>query len=260
MENHSRLLINEPPRMFFASTATLIGLNESILLQQIHYWLQKSKHHHDGYDWIYNTYEGWQENFPFWSISTIRRGIGNLEKKKLLVTGNYNKLPIDNTKWYRIDYDVLNELERVSRPSVQNEQTTCSDRTDDLFNMNRPLPQITTHSLTTTAEPKSEEQKKPLLMFYEEEMMIRLSPFQMQEINSYVDDFSDGDDVVRHAIGIASDKNKRTYGFVKMLLREWLNNKAESLASVVLYEKEKFAKQNYVPAGKGKINFDDFRE
>ena len=49
------------------------------------------------------------------------------EEKNLLITGNFNKLKIDNTKWYTINYE---ELERVSRPLVQNEQMECSNWTD----------------------------------------------------------------------------------------------------------------------------------
>lgn len=41
--------------------ATIIGLNESIILQQVHYWLkikEKSKQDYiDGHYWVYNTYE-----------------------------------------------------------------------------------------------------------------------------------------------------------------------------------------------------------
>src|SRR5699024_4932044 len=117
--NSSKLLIEEHPLQILPQLAKSIGLNEAIILQQVHYWLRgKSAKRKDGKEWIYNTYEDWQEQFPFWSVSTIRRTISNLEKKKLLHVGNYNRLPIDKTKWYSINYD---ELNRVSSPCVQNE-------------------------------------------------------------------------------------------------------------------------------------------
>lgn len=34
----SRLLINEPPLIVLPNLAILIGLNEAIVLQQVHYW------------------------------------------------------------------------------------------------------------------------------------------------------------------------------------------------------------------------------
>ena len=119
------LLIDEPPLQVLPSLAVDAGLNEAIILQQCHYWLKMSNNVHDGYKWIYNSYPKWQKQFPFWSISTIRRAITNLEKEGYLIVGNYNKAGFDNTKWYRIDYEKL-----MNRRPVQNEQTTCSDWTD----------------------------------------------------------------------------------------------------------------------------------
>lgn len=110
--------------------ATLIGLNESIILQQVHYWLKHKEKagqdYIDGHYWVYNTYEQWQEQFPFWSVMTIRRTMTKLENKGLLLARNYNRAGFDKTKWYTIDYDALNNL---GSPSVQNEHIDCSDCT-----------------------------------------------------------------------------------------------------------------------------------
>lgn len=123
----NNLLIEEYPLVIIPSLAEKIGLNEAILLQQIHFWLNKKKHKKEGRYWVYNTYKEWAKQFPFWSESTIRRTVNSLEKQKLLIVGNFNKLKIDNTKWYTIDYE---EVNRMNRPSVQNEQTDCSKWTD----------------------------------------------------------------------------------------------------------------------------------
>lgn len=124
----NRLLIDDYPIQVLPKLAEEIGLNEAIILQQIHYWLNgKNAHVRDGKRWVYNTYEGWREQFPFWSVATIRRVIGSLERKKLLLISNYNKAGFDKTKWYSIDYA---ELKRVSRRFAQNEQTYCSNCTD----------------------------------------------------------------------------------------------------------------------------------
>lgn len=143
----SRLLLDDKPLIILPSLAKEIGLNESIILQQLHYWLLESRNIKDGFKWVYNTYEDWRKQFPFWSVSTIRRTITKLETSEIVIIGNYNKLKIDNTKWYRIDYE---KLEGVSRPPVQNEQTECSKWTDEQFKMNRPLPEITTETTTKT--------------------------------------------------------------------------------------------------------------
>lgn len=149
MTQRNHLLLDEYLLLVSPSLACLIGLNESILLQQVHYWLKRSNHQHNGRPWVYNTYEAWHEQFPFWSISTIRRSIGSLEKCGLLVTGNFNHAGFDNTKWYTINYA---ELDRLSKASVQNEQTVDSNWTDASFNLNNAIPEIT--SKTTSDKKK----------------------------------------------------------------------------------------------------------
>lgn len=107
----NNLLLDESPLLVMPSLATLIGLNESIVLQQVHYWLkikEKSQQDYiDGHYWVYNTYKQWQEQFPFWHLNTIQRTFASLEKKDLLISANYNKAGFDKTKWYSINYQVL---------------------------------------------------------------------------------------------------------------------------------------------------------
>ncbi len=128
----SNLLFNKRPLIINPDLATLIGLNESIILQQIHYWLEKKKEHntdyHDGHYWVYNTYEQWHEQFSFWSIMTIRRTITKLESSQLLLSAKYNKAGFDKTKWYTINYQALDNAFHSS--SVQNEHMDCSSCTE----------------------------------------------------------------------------------------------------------------------------------
>lgn len=161
----SKILFDEQPLVIAPSLAGLVGLNESIILQQLHYWLGKSPKRIDGLDWIYNTYDDWQKQFPFWSISTIRRTITTLETMGIILTGNYNQRKFDKTKWYSLDYEKLENLEKgkgVNSACVQNEQTSCSDWTEELFNLNTPIPETTTEittDITTTGSVTGSEQR-----------------------------------------------------------------------------------------------------
>ncbi|MCG0832904.1 phage replication initiation protein [Lactiplantibacillus plantarum] len=103
----NNLLISEPPLQVLPSLAVKVGLNEAIVLQQFHYWLNRSNNERDGYKWIYNSYTSWHKQFPFWSIKTLKRAITSLEKDEFLISGNYNKAGFDKTKWYRINYEKL---------------------------------------------------------------------------------------------------------------------------------------------------------
>lgn len=100
--------------------AVLIGLNEAIILQQMHYWIKKSDKCIDGKIWIYNSITSWKEQFPFFSESTVKRTITELEKKGLILVGNFNKDNRDRTKWYSINYGMLQKLEDSLKESVNN--------------------------------------------------------------------------------------------------------------------------------------------
>lgn len=152
----SKLLIDDYPILVLPKLATEIGLNEAIVLQQIHYWLGSSKHIHDGFNWIYNSYKEWEEQFPFWSNVTIRRTITSLEKQNLIITSNYNKAGFDKTKWYTINYL---ELEGVSKRVAQNEQTMWSKRANgfaqneqvEQLKMSKPIPETTQETTSETS-------------------------------------------------------------------------------------------------------------
>ncbi|NLR30245.1 MULTISPECIES: replication protein [Levilactobacillus] len=140
----NNLLISEPPLQVLPTLAVRVGLKEAIVLQQFHYWLQRSGNNRDGYKWVYNSYDEWHKQFPFFSKVTLRRTINSLEKQGYLVSGNYNKAGFDKTKWYRIDY------QRMNKACDQNDHTRCSNCShagdqNEQTNTNR-LPETTTET------------------------------------------------------------------------------------------------------------------
>lgn len=110
-EKVGKLLLDKPPLMVNVDLASIIGLNESIVIQQVHYWLEKNRekklNFHDGRYWTYNSIKKWKENFPFWSEKTIERTFSIVVNMGIFVTGNYNRDKRDRTKWYTIDYEKL---------------------------------------------------------------------------------------------------------------------------------------------------------
>ncbi|PGC40830.1 replication protein [Bacillus pseudomycoides] len=145
----SNLLIHEEPLLVLPGLAKKIGLNEAIFLQQIHYWLRRSKHYYDGRPWIYNSIPKWQEQFPFWGESTIKRTIKNLENINVLVIGNYNKKKFDKTKWYSIEYTFLRQLESTDDEFNLTPRAGQVDLMEEV-NLNRPIPENTQRVTTET--------------------------------------------------------------------------------------------------------------
>lgn len=145
----NNLLLDEEPLLVLKTLACKVGLPESIVLQQIHYWNRYNEKHNnnlrDGYNWTFNSYEQWQEQFPFWSIKTIQRIINNLENMNLVISSTYNKLKIDKTKWYRINYPQLetlansHEVKKTSR-KVQSDLSKKSKRLIEEVKVTKAIP------------------------------------------------------------------------------------------------------------------------
>ena len=107
----SNLLINEPPLQVLPSLANKIGLNEAIVLQQVHYWLAHAKTKYDGKMWIYKTFERWREqDFKFWSKRTIERIFKNLTDMGLLLVEKLADNKQNRVNFYTINYEELNRI------------------------------------------------------------------------------------------------------------------------------------------------------
>lgn len=105
MKQSSQLLIDEDPLQVCPSLAVAVGLNEAIALQQLHYWMKRSANERAGRKWVFNNYDEWAKQFPFWSPRTIQRTFLALEKVGIVLTDQPNGQ--DRRKWYSIDYDKL---------------------------------------------------------------------------------------------------------------------------------------------------------
>ena len=114
-------LLNSHPLVLDKRLAVEIGLNEALVLQQVHYWLEINKknnrNYHEGRFWTYNTINEWQEEFPFWSNSTIKRIFKNLRDMKLIIVDNFNVYQMDRTLWYTINYE---ELAKITNANEDN--------------------------------------------------------------------------------------------------------------------------------------------
>ncbi len=146
------------PLLIPPELAKEIGLHEAVILQQIHYWLERSNHFINGCRWIYNTYRAWQEQFPFLSLCAIRRAIARLEGLQLLKTERLDKQRWNQTKWYSINYQRLEVL--IS--SICSNQPHRSARFEQLNSASLSSSSTETTAFTTskTTSPFSQERAK----------------------------------------------------------------------------------------------------
>lgn len=120
--------------------AKAIGLNESIVLQQISYWLERSDNWYNGRRWVWNTHSEWQDQFCWMSESTIKRTFKNLKQKGYIETKFLSPNKADRTLWYTINFTLLSELEKtiheqqMKELSEQGNELTAKEETQpDLF-------------------------------------------------------------------------------------------------------------------------------
>lgn len=244
----TKLLLDEKPLMVMPSLAVKIGLNESIFIQQLHYWLDKSTNVKEGHRWVYNTAKEWQKQFPFWSVNTIRRIVKNLEDKGLVVIDNFNSLPIDKTSWYRINYAKIAELEGGITDSEKMNSTTQSEhseypkRAHEAPNLGRPLPEITTESTSeiTNNNDNMHAQKdiaENPYSFYEKNGFGILTPHVGEKIGSWIDDMNK--ELVIHAMKISVENSVPRWSYAETILRDWHSKKITSVAQVIAFEEQR---------------------
>lgn len=102
----NRLLMDEPPLLVLPSLAAVVGLNEAIFLQQLHWMLQRhSAQVQDDRRWIASSAENFQRQFPFWSVRTVERVISDLKKADLILVKRTR-----GENMYSLDGEALRQL------------------------------------------------------------------------------------------------------------------------------------------------------
>lgn len=147
--------------------AIVIGVSQTMMLCQIDFLIKMHKdadHFRDDRYWIYETYEDWKEQFQYWSISKIRDTLARLEKSQLIITGNYNRMKGDNTKWYTINYFLVDQIilkvrenNQIITPPVEIQQVPpVENQQMHLSETNKAIPNISipNKSIPNESKPK----------------------------------------------------------------------------------------------------------
>ncbi len=117
--------------------ASIIGLNEAIVLSQMNYWCvmneRQNQGKYDDYYWVRSSAAAWQErDFSFMSINTIKRTIRNLEAMELIISTVPKDQGMNRTKWYRVNHEKLREMEDEYQAIKYKKITTKEDQEDEI--------------------------------------------------------------------------------------------------------------------------------
>ncbi|KLU74224.1 hypothetical protein [Clostridium botulinum] len=283
----SRLLMKEQPIVINKELAQIIGLNEAIVLQQIEYWIninetaRKESAYQDGFYWTYNTIDEWQEQFPFWSYDTVKRTLLKLRKKEILITNRFNKKEYDRTLWYRIDYDKLNETEKLfysnsakcpneiscdieeekhPKPAKNLNSAKCpnakvQNAPMQKCKMPRPIPEINTKITSSSRDTCS---NSLIEIFNNEICELRKTTTVkfLEYVNTYDTDF------IKSIIEYCSDVNIKSFAGFKKVIDSYISKniltKEEFIKDVEAYRANKKAKKQYTKKSYNKSKVDTF--
>ena len=91
---------------FNPDIAVQVGVNAAILYENILFWTEKNfaneKHIHGDYVYTYNTNAAFEQIFPYLTGYQIRTALKKLEDEGMIVTGNFNQVAYDRTKWFGV--------------------------------------------------------------------------------------------------------------------------------------------------------------
>jgi len=98
---------------FKENVARVYGVECAVMIDNIAYWVEKNKENpksnnfKEGRWWMYNTVEMFAMQYPFWSVSQVRRILKNCVVNGALIKGSFNKHGYDRTIWYTLSDDAL---------------------------------------------------------------------------------------------------------------------------------------------------------
>ena len=80
------------------------GIEVAVVFDMFCFWINKNEanenNYRDGKYWTYNSAKGFKKLFPYWSEKKIQRILQKMVEEDLIVKGNYNENPWNQTSWY----------------------------------------------------------------------------------------------------------------------------------------------------------------
>lgn len=192
--------------------------------------------------------------FKTLSLSTIKKCVSKLaddervnveetELGTLFTIVNYARYQ-DSEDPKKESANAPNEEVRTNYELTANEVRTNCEQEQELKNL-RTKESFTTTATTVPATQPVNGFAKALQTF--EANLCKLSPLQMETLGKWFDDFNESYEIIEEAITIAADRNKKNYGFVEYLFKEWADNKLTTIEQVQSHERNKFNKQPASP-------------
>ena len=225
---------------FRVDIATKYGIAEAILLGYFYHWIKvhekNETNFYDGKYWTFDTSRELAKKHPYLSSPTIHRVIHKLEDNGLILTGNYNKVSYDKTKWYTLTAKG-ESLFQNETALFQNETTipiykeekneSLFQNETALFQNETTIPIQSTYSLNDDEDKRKKDERFPGNKYpkevYEQAFSIYakfLRPIPsmgiQESIMACVDDY--GLDKFKEAVKKAANNNAISFSYIETVL------------------------------------------
>ena len=224
---------------FDPEIATKYGVNEAVLLQFIHFWIEHNKanevHYNDGHYWMYNSVKAFGKQFPYMSPHVIRGALKKLEDEGLILTGNYNVTGYDRTTWYTLTQIGENVINHVSN-------TDLTGQTD----------------IVTPGNPFTGADERPKVETVESYMtnnLLKMSPGNMQEFEECYNGVVTKE-LIKWAVDEACANGKNSWSYVRRILESMIEKGMKTVEDANAAKEENRREREYNREREQKTNGD----
>ncbi|WP_342505662.1 DnaD domain protein [Sporosarcina sp. FSL K6-2383] len=182
--------------------------------------------------------------------STVERKVKKLVDASMVSVSE----TVSGTLFTITKYDDYQGLDDINETPNRTEDETNSGRPRDDRGTNvgqeQELKNLRTKELsnTTTTTATSVDGFAEVFQTFEANLC-KLSPLQRDSLGMWFDDFDQNKEIILEAVKIADDRNRKNFGFVEYLFKEWANNKLTTVEQIQSHERNKFNKPNHQSGG-----------
>lgn len=228
--------------VFDVDIATKYGVAEAIILENIYFWIlhnkANNKSFYEGRYWTFNSAKAFAELFPYYTSKQIRKALDKLRDEGILLTGNFNKMPMDRTLWYSLS-DEGEKLFNNDKCINQNGQMHLPKKGNAFPQNGTPIPYI--NEDINKDNNTAEELLSEVYDLYQNNIHPFTGQIEYQALTEAIKDFGAAN--VKEAIVIAAKNNGRSVSYVEKVAQNLSNglnfDKKKASAPVISEEQRK---------------------
>lgn len=178
-----------------------------------------------------------------WSNSKVDKFLELLKSDEMIVYKSDTKKTVITIGKYEVYHDSEKERRHeneteTNQKHIENESETNKQECKE-FKALEELKELSTTTSTTVA---LDQRYGGVVQTFEANLCM-LSPMQRESLGMWFDDFNQQPEIIYLAIKIAADRNKKNFGFVEYLLKEWSNHKLTTVEQIESHERNGLDRQ-----------------